>query len=315
MAAIVYYRQVLTGGGVTALDAVDGALLNDGDPSFVFTGSSFYCYRLNATSGAAESSPDIIAPDANPGNKRWILQAVQNVGPAIYSNIIGDTTLATSYEYNDSAGTNTHTLPLLSGTTAGDRIKVYLTGTDRTVIINHNVADSAGAEKWTGVAVGDFVVLVSNGTAWLVADHYESHYCRVYVNADQSIVQGASEQVINISETTDLGGIWDAANNWMLAPFKCYAEIEWLAITNAGSKNMFSTVKIGAAFVRDYSAAVGASSVSGSPSFTHRIEIASSAQLTLWATNGDNNSGNSSVLGDVAGDESFATIKLTRVYS
>ncbi len=65
---------LLTGGGSGALDAIDGSLLSDGDGAVVITSSLAYFYYLNATSGASESSPDVISPDANAGDKRWILK-------------------------------------------------------------------------------------------------------------------------------------------------------------------------------------------------------------------------------------------------
>ena len=77
MAATVYYRQGLIGSGSTDLDAITAAGLADGDPSFVFDGTDFYCYRLDANSGAAESSPEVIKPDDEGGDKRWILQGIQ----------------------------------------------------------------------------------------------------------------------------------------------------------------------------------------------------------------------------------------------
>ena len=61
----------LTGGGAGALDAIDGALLSDGDIAFVATSSYLYIYKLDADSGLAEDSPAVIAPDANGGLKRW----------------------------------------------------------------------------------------------------------------------------------------------------------------------------------------------------------------------------------------------------
>jgi hypothetical protein len=69
-----YYKTVLTGGGASALDGIDGDLLIDKDLGFVFDGTNGYLFQLNATSGASESPPDIIAPDLNPGTKRWINQ-------------------------------------------------------------------------------------------------------------------------------------------------------------------------------------------------------------------------------------------------
>ncbi len=73
-AKTAYHRTALTGGAASALDGIDGASLTDGDFAFVMAGSVLYTYILNATSGAAESSPGVIAPDTNAGNKRWILQ-------------------------------------------------------------------------------------------------------------------------------------------------------------------------------------------------------------------------------------------------
>ncbi len=70
-----YRRTLLTSGVSAALDGIDGAGLVDGDICEVFTiANEFYVYALDADSGAAESSPAIIAPDINPGSKRWIQQ-------------------------------------------------------------------------------------------------------------------------------------------------------------------------------------------------------------------------------------------------
>lgn len=70
-----YWATALTGGGAGALDAIDGADLATGDMALVVTSSSFYSYYMDAASGAAESSPTIISPDTNAGNKRWLLKA------------------------------------------------------------------------------------------------------------------------------------------------------------------------------------------------------------------------------------------------
>ena len=69
---LIYKETALTGGGAGALDAIDGDSLSDGDIAMVFSGSTVYLFELDASSGAAESSPGIIAPDTNPGDKRWI---------------------------------------------------------------------------------------------------------------------------------------------------------------------------------------------------------------------------------------------------
>lgn len=72
-ASYIYGAIALTGGTSGALDEIDGDDLSDDDMAIVITSNSFYLYHLNASSGAAESSPDVISPDSNAGNKRWIL--------------------------------------------------------------------------------------------------------------------------------------------------------------------------------------------------------------------------------------------------
>jgi len=63
----------LIGGGADALDAIDGALLSDGDHALVATLTGHYVYVLDADSAATEISPSVIAPDSNAGDKRWLL--------------------------------------------------------------------------------------------------------------------------------------------------------------------------------------------------------------------------------------------------
>ena len=73
MANYAYWATSLTGGGDGALDNIEGSTLADGDIAIAaLSTDKMYFYRLDATSGAAESSPGIIAPDSNPGTKRWI---------------------------------------------------------------------------------------------------------------------------------------------------------------------------------------------------------------------------------------------------
>jgi len=68
----------LTGGGTGALDAISGSLLTDGDMAVGVVNGIAYEYRLDATLGGSESSPRIIAPDTNPGNKRWVMTTIPN---------------------------------------------------------------------------------------------------------------------------------------------------------------------------------------------------------------------------------------------
>lgn len=70
-----WWPTAFTGGSAgVSLDSIDGAGLVDGDYAIVTIGGVHYFYRLSASSGATEATPGIIAPDANAGTKRWILQ-------------------------------------------------------------------------------------------------------------------------------------------------------------------------------------------------------------------------------------------------
>lgn len=89
-----WYATSLIGGGADALDAIDGDDLTDKDVGYVaIVGTAlFYQYTLDDDSGAAEDSPDVIAPDTNPGNKRWIL--LQDGGSAMKTVQRGQKALA-----------------------------------------------------------------------------------------------------------------------------------------------------------------------------------------------------------------------------
>jgi len=74
MATRIYGATSLTGGGVGAMDSIDGTILNDQDACLVKTSNTgFYLYHLDETSGAVENSPWIIKPDTTALSKRWLL--------------------------------------------------------------------------------------------------------------------------------------------------------------------------------------------------------------------------------------------------
>lgn len=74
-----YPYIALTGGADGALDSLDGSLLKDGDFAVVVTKAGVtYVYTLDEDSAATESSPDVISPDSNAGDKRWILTSVKS---------------------------------------------------------------------------------------------------------------------------------------------------------------------------------------------------------------------------------------------
>jgi|GEM_PF-3192383 len=98
-----YGATGLIGGSTGDLDNIAGTSLSDGDGAMVITSTAAYIYYLNATSGAAESSPDVISPDVDASNKRWILVNMSRI-TADEAFTVGD---PTSHEANISAASNT----------------------------------------------------------------------------------------------------------------------------------------------------------------------------------------------------------------
>lgn len=88
MAVNGYKFTALTGGGAGALDARDGTALGEGDIAIVTASGVLYIYQLSATSGATESSPNIIAPDTNAGTKRWLIQQVPQTNTVPIGTIV-----------------------------------------------------------------------------------------------------------------------------------------------------------------------------------------------------------------------------------
>jgi hypothetical protein len=127
--AIYYYPAIGITGGGDALDGIDGTALQDGEIAVAYDPgiSGYRVYRLNATSGAAESSPNTIAPDTNAGNKRWIridtphghaqsdiTNLTTDLGNKL--NTSGDQTMAGKLRLNAAGGYLEHSQATPSGT-------------------------------------------------------------------------------------------------------------------------------------------------------------------------------------------------------
>lgn len=95
---IYWSKTALTGGAAGALDSIDGTALQDGEVAHVWISNVLYIYLLDVDSGAAESSPAIIAPDTNPGDKRWILQSYYSGSGTLYTDHIAESTAAHGVE-------------------------------------------------------------------------------------------------------------------------------------------------------------------------------------------------------------------------
>jgi hypothetical protein len=103
-ASKMWWATCTTGGG-DCLDGIDGASLTDGDGAMVDRDNSgtpeASIYRLTnfASSPPVESLPDVITPDSNAGNKRWILTRVvaKGIGLTKESGTAGQSCTYTGY--------------------------------------------------------------------------------------------------------------------------------------------------------------------------------------------------------------------------
>lgn len=182
----IYHCVNLTGGiNSTYLDYADGNSLLDKDRAFVIVAGVAYLYELNATSGAAESSPNVIAPDTNAGTKRWIL---------IGQNLAGLTFTAAAVGFTIAGGTTSKTLTVSADAT-----------------LDEAVAMSSKAPKASPIFTGDVTLSgkATNATApsFLVTE-----------NASQANVTGDGTvyTVLFSTEIFDKGG--NFASNTFTAP-------------------------------------------------------------------------------------------------
>jgi hypothetical protein len=171
----IYCATGLTGGATGALDSIDGINLIDKDMALVINQTTLYIYALDEDSAAAESSPDVISPDTNPVNKRWILQSLHVNDITISDDIIlatddvkiGDTLeVVGNTQFGDADGTGADVT--FYSDTAGDTMVYSGSGKTFTLtdieFISNNVDISAGEIDGTTVGVnsastGDFTTI------------------------------------------------------------------------------------------------------------------------------------------------------------
>jgi hypothetical protein len=124
-ASNIYGFTSLTGGISGSLDNISGTNLADKDMAFGIVNGQFYSYSLNATSGATENSPFIIAPNSGGGNKRWV------GGPSSYEIDILTAHLLLAYTKTPAS---TSTITMLADLTnyvkPGDPLRYTIGGVD-----------------------------------------------------------------------------------------------------------------------------------------------------------------------------------------
>ena len=131
------------GGGLGAVDKIDGSVLQDKDGFLVITPSQFAPFSLDADSGLGENSPQIISPNVSPGDKRWILVGGVFAGLTIPGcSVLGlnsvvlqpATDSTTFFQILDADGGN----PIINVDTINERIGIGKVDPAYTVDINQD---------------------------------------------------------------------------------------------------------------------------------------------------------------------------------
>lgn len=128
----IYCKQALTGGITGCLDAIDGSVLNDGDRALVITPTLTYHFILDADSGLAESSPDVIAPDTNAGAKRWIIVSGSTGTTETYQTYYPDATETDQGVASGETNKTIYDIITATGTTKPVKIVLRHTGSGTT---------------------------------------------------------------------------------------------------------------------------------------------------------------------------------------
>lgn len=163
MTTSFYARTSLTGGVSGALDNLDGADLNDRDAAIVVSLDGFYFYLLDDNSGAAESTPDIIEPDTNAGDKRWLLRALYAPASATRANLgIGTIATQDASSVNIDGGTIDGVDYIKSGGVGVGDGYILLSSTDGTRRLLFKAADSGNFIRLGSDSNHDFMIIRNN---------------------------------------------------------------------------------------------------------------------------------------------------------
>jgi len=219
MALKNYSATVLTGGGSGALDSIDGTNLQDKDSCIVFDAATFYFYTLDDDSGAAESSPDVISPDANAGNKRWLLMASLGIGGVI---TLGNTGL----HILDSNATHDLIIKPGSNLTTDKTLTLTTGDADRTITLSGNptLADwfdqtvkAASSPTFANATITTAITLANTGLHLL--DSNASHDLIIKPGSDLTADRTLTLTTGDADRTVTLGGNLTIAGTTTISAF------------------------------------------------------------------------------------------------
>jgi len=201
----------LTGGGDGAVDAIDGVTLYDGDILIAVTSSGTYFYILDDDSAAVESSPDVISPDTNAGDKRWVLESVyyQTIDVLSFTG----TTLSISLESDGEANKTVDLAGLQDGVDVPTELSVGTVGVETVAITSDGGTDDVTLPAATNAAAG--MATATQITALETVD--TSAEVIAIVEGGATAFEAADAAIVKSDEAETLSANWvNTAHPWAL---------------------------------------------------------------------------------------------------
>ncbi len=142
---------------LSQLSAIDGAALIENDWAIVVEdGEDVRFYRLSADSGESTSSPDVIAPGANAGQKRWLLQTLA-AGLLNTHKSSGDHDGRYYTKAQNNSLLNTHK-------SSGDHDGRYYTQAQNNSLLNTHKSSGDHDERYNARRKGQIIMINSGST-------------------------------------------------------------------------------------------------------------------------------------------------------
>ena len=186
------------------------------------------------------------------------------------------------------------TLPLITVTGADTCIVTVIVSADATGTNSVRVMD-AGSEAWTGHQKGDFVSFCVSDGGWFVVDHKETYFAHRHLTAGQTIAASSSAKVTGWTEVTEIGNMWDNANDKVITPFAGFCDIKYILACQAGGADPGHSLQpqlyIGGTIKYEPNSGVSAVGYNqGSYVATIRVKVAASTDIEFYSMNSQNSS-------------------------
>lgn len=139
-----------------------------------------------------------------------------------------------------AAASRTITLPAVATTGLSTCIVTIVADADATSTYELKVQDIGTTEVWTGFQKGDFVRLIVSNSLWVVVDHKETMLSSRTLTADVAVASSATVKPTGYTNVTDIGKVWDNANNKLVAPFAGIWDLHWRLSVGAVTATAFS---------------------------------------------------------------------------